>query len=120
MNWRIAKGYLLTVPCGLVVIAGIILLVLQWDMKSSFLLYGKHFDQTVNTAALIIVSMLTGVLLPYLLKGLLRGVLLINAERSKKTKIKIKKTAQAASTTPANKPDENITQDSTKPDGDKL
>ncbi len=113
MNWRITKGYLLTVPCGLVIIAGVVLLALQWDMKSSFLLYGKNLDQT-NTAALIVASMLVGFVLPYILKGLLRGIALINAERGKKAEIQ--KPLQAASPTPVPNTEKNVTQGSTRAD----
>ena len=79
MNTNTLKGYLLTIFFGLVVFAGVIFLVLQWGVKSTFSLYGKPMD--VETIWLVSASAVAGPLFYGACRLTLRGVRILFASR---------------------------------------
>jgi uncharacterized integral membrane protein len=73
------KGYVLTVFSGLVLLGGFLLLALQWGNEGNFSLYGKI--RKTNTGVVMLGSMVGGLLLPWLVKTLARGVSAIRKAR---------------------------------------
>jgi uncharacterized integral membrane protein len=74
------KGYVLTVFSGLVLLGGFLLLALQWGNEGNFSLYGKSLP-SCNTGVVMLGSMAGGLLLPWLVKTLVRGVSAIRKAR---------------------------------------
>jgi len=68
-----AKGYFLTVCNGLLLLAAVLLLVLQWGNSGSFSLYGKNIPNA-NIGLVMLLSVLAGLLLPRTLKAFMRGI----------------------------------------------
>lgn len=72
MTWTTFKRYFLTISSGVILLAAVILLILQWAVKSTFSIYGKQVE--VNTGLLIIGSMVAGIAFVPLARTLLKGV----------------------------------------------
>jgi uncharacterized integral membrane protein len=66
------NGYVLTVASGLVLLAGALLLALQWGNDCQFTLYGPR--PTLNTAVIVICSMIAGWLTPHIFRIMLKGI----------------------------------------------
>lgn len=83
MSYKTVQGYFMVVLTGTVLLAAGILIVLQWGNHAEFSLYGKNYsirtieggqvDGGVNTALLIIVSAVGGLLMWWCIKILFRG-----------------------------------------------
>ncbi len=93
------KGYLYTVFSGLVLLAAGLLIVLQWARIAQFSLFGYPYDIVsvgdqgvkggVNTAVLILASIAFGIVSPWLVKLLFRGIgLLRKAGKAEKLAVK--------------------------------
>lgn len=80
MNYGQVKGYVLIVFGGLVIAAGGVLLVLQWDNKAVFSLYGKNYGQNlpeaggINTGLLMLLSAVGGLVLAAVVWLLILGI----------------------------------------------
>ncbi len=83
MNLRTLKGYFLAIASGLVLLAGVLLVVLQWGRVSAFSLYGYPYEILllegkirggVNTALLMVASAVGGVLVVLLVRVFVSGV----------------------------------------------
>lgn len=72
MKMKSLKGWTLVVVSGLVILAMAVLVTLQWGNHAQFSLYGQN--RSVNTMALIALSMLGGVVLVGVIRVLTRGV----------------------------------------------
>lgn len=73
MGMKRMKGYFLTVFNGLVLLAAVVLLTLQWGNSGGFSLYGKNIPNA-NIGLVMLLSVLAGVLLPRTLRAFLRGI----------------------------------------------
>ena len=73
MNWNLFKGYFLVIFSGLVILAAVILVVLEWDREAKFSIYGSD-PVDVNTALLMLASGAGGIVLLYLVKLMFRGI----------------------------------------------
>ena len=83
MNLRTLKGYFLVIASGLVLLAGGLLVVLQWGHVSAFSLYGYPYEILVlegrirggvNTALLMVASAVGGVLVVLLVRMFISGM----------------------------------------------
>jgi len=72
-------AYVVMVICGLILAAGVVLVTLQWAQRASFNLYGYPYNVDVeggrtvggvNTALLMLLSVIGGIVLVYIAKGL--------------------------------------------------
>jgi uncharacterized integral membrane protein len=66
------NGYILTVISGLVLLAGALLLALQWGNSSQLSLYGKNTD--VNTGLIVACSAIAGWLTPKIFRVMFIGI----------------------------------------------
>lgn len=73
------SGYILTVTSGLVLLAGAVLLTLQWGNDCNFSLYGKNI--IVNTGLIIACSAVAGWLAPKIFRVMLKGISKIRKAR---------------------------------------
>lgn len=83
MNWNTSKGYVETIFGGLIILAGVVLVILQWGNHAEFSLYGKNID--ANTAVLILASLAAGIALIPVCKLFIRGLLALRAGRREDT-----------------------------------
>ncbi len=78
MNAKSLKGYVMVVFSGLVVLAAVLLIVLQWGNTSAFSAYGKNYGDNapggINTALLMLGSAAGGIVLAVMLWMLYRGI----------------------------------------------
>lgn len=72
MRFKTFPGYVLVVLIGLLLIAGGILIVLQWGNSATFSLYGKNMEY--NTGLVVLFSLVAGVVLIPLLKVFFYGL----------------------------------------------
>ncbi|MGA2265841.1 MAG: hypothetical protein ABSH10_05360 [Phycisphaerae bacterium] len=73
MNKLLAlKFYVRVIFSGLVLLAGVVLLILQWGNKAKFSLYGSNKEP--NTLMLMLCSAVGGVVAWWLIKMLWRGI----------------------------------------------
>jgi len=79
------NGYILAIAAGLVLLAGAVLVVLQWSVHAKFLFYGKPMQ--VNTSLLIICSLIAGWLTPKIFRIMLRGIRKIRKVRKEYKKL---------------------------------
>lgn len=79
MNANVFKGYFLMISSGLVLIAALVLLILQWGNSATITLYGPA--KSVNTLLLMVLSAVGGVVAVFLGKALLRGVIALRKGR---------------------------------------
>ncbi len=72
MFFKKVNGYLLVIASGLVLLAGALLLALQWSKKGPFTLYGKSMSVNMTTAlsCAAIAGWLTPKVFGLMLKGL--------------------------------------------------
>lgn len=80
MSASTVKGYLLTVLCGLVVFATVLLVILQWGVRSTFSLYGKPV-RDVPTLWLVLAAGVAGPVFILCCRGLGRGVWILYSAR---------------------------------------
>lgn len=73
MNLNIFKGYVLIVLSGLVILAAVVLVALQWGNRGNFSLYGKNIPDA-STAVVVLASAAGGVVLLSLAKVMARGI----------------------------------------------
>jgi len=69
MNFKTVRAYIITVVCGLVLLAAVLLVILQWGNPAEFSLYGKNYSlrfQKDGSAG--------GILLFYVCKLLVWGI----------------------------------------------
>ena len=80
---RRIKGYVLVVPIGIVLLATVVLVVLQWGNAASFSLYGRNLTPHteggktvggVNTALLMVLSAVGGLVVVWLCKVFVYGL----------------------------------------------
>ena len=81
MKFSTFKGYVLVIVSGLVVLAALLLVVLQWGNTSVFSLYGKNVE--ANTGLLVILSAVGGVVVMFMTKALFHGALILRKARRK-------------------------------------
>ncbi len=74
------KGYAMVSFSGIIFIAAVVLLVLQWGNKADFSLYGKNFAD-VSTAVVIINAMIAGAAFVWLAPMLIRGIRILHKAR---------------------------------------
>jgi len=72
MKLTLLKGYVQVIVSGVVILAAVLLVALQWGNVSSFSLYGQN--RQVNTFYLMLFSAIGGVVLYFLVKVLFHGV----------------------------------------------
>ncbi len=72
MNFNTVKGYVLVILSGLVLLAAVLLVVLQWGNMAAFSVYGRNTQ--INTALLIVFSLIGGPILFFLIWVLYCGV----------------------------------------------
>jgi Mg2+/citrate symporter len=89
MRFKTFQGYVLVVLIGLLLIAGGILVILQWGNHTEFSAYGKNTTQ--NTAVLMLASVVAGMVLIPLVKVLIRGVRDINRGRRQESMDRVEK-----------------------------
>ena len=80
--FRAMKNYFVVIVSGAIIIAGVVLVVLQWDSRATVTMYGRLTH--VNTALLMVCAILFGLLLPCLVRTCLRGSRRIRAARHEK------------------------------------
>jgi len=73
MGYQRVKGWLLTIPSGLVIAAMIVIVVLQWGNTANFSAFGKNI-YNANTALLMAISGAGGVVFVLLAWVLIRGL----------------------------------------------
>lgn len=80
MNANVFKGYFLMVSSGLVLVAALVLLILQWGNHTQLSLYGKNIEQA-STLLLMVLSAIGGLVMLFLAKILLRGLVALKKGR---------------------------------------
>lgn len=73
MNGTRIKGYFYLILSGLILIAGGVLVGLQWAMRTPFTVYGKHIEQA-STLLIMVCCIAGGLILPLLFRLLFRGM----------------------------------------------
>jgi len=79
------NGYLLAISGGLVLLAGALLLALQWDNNGAFSLFGK--SMSVNMSLALGCAAIAGWLTPKIFRIMLRGVRKIRKVRKEYKKL---------------------------------
>lgn len=72
MSTHTFKGYLLTILCGLVLLAAVIFIILQWGVTATYSLYGK--PMTAQTVWLVLAAVIAGPILLWICRLFFRGV----------------------------------------------
>ncbi|MDY6913358.1 MAG: hypothetical protein SVT52_02725 [Planctomycetota bacterium] len=72
MNYQNVKGTAYVVLSGIVLLAIVLLVILQWGNNSDFSLYGKNVQ--ANTAVLMVLSAVGGFVLWWTAKWMITGV----------------------------------------------
>jgi uncharacterized integral membrane protein len=85
MFFKKISGYILTIVSGLVLLAGVLLLTLQWGNNCGFSFYGKNI--TLNTGVVVLCSMLAGWLAPWVFRVMLIGIAKIRKVRKEYKKL---------------------------------
>jgi hypothetical protein len=101
MNLRIVKGYLVAVSSGIVLLAALVLLLIQWGNAADFSLYGMNAKP--NTGLLMLLSGIGGVMV-YLLgrltvlgiRWILKGRRELAAKQTTERLLNLDKTHQAS------------------------
>ncbi|MFP3938598.1 MAG: hypothetical protein ACLFVW_09695 [Phycisphaerae bacterium] len=91
MSYKTVQSYTLVVLTGILLLAAIILVVLQWGNHAEFSFYGKNYsirtieggkvDGGVNTALLMLFSAAGGIVLWWCVKLLFRSVRAVRRSR---------------------------------------
>jgi len=79
------NGYILAIVSGLVLLAGVLLLVLQWGNGCDFSLYGKNIR--VNTGVVILCAAIAGWLTPKVFRVMLKGIAKVRKVRREYKKL---------------------------------
>jgi len=79
MKYEIVKGYLQVTLSGLVLLAAVVLVVLQWGNASAFSFFGQN--RSVNTAMLMVCCAVGGLLAVWMCRLLYRGVVTLYRNR---------------------------------------
>ena len=79
------NGYILTIVSGLVLLAGALLLALQWGNYCDFSLYGKNIS--VNTGLIVACAAIAGWLTPKIFRIMFRGIAKIRKVRKEYKKL---------------------------------
>jgi len=79
------NGYILAITSGLVLLAGVLLLALQWGNGCDFSLYGKNIR--VNTGLVILCSAIAGWLVPKIFRIMFKGIAKIRKVRKEYKKL---------------------------------
>ena len=79
------NGYILTIVSGLVLLAGALLLALQWGNDCDFSLYGKNTRP--KTGLIILCSVIAGWLAPKIFRVMFRGIAKIRKVRKEYKKL---------------------------------
>ncbi|HAU38006.1 MAG TPA: hypothetical protein DCX07_09865 [Phycisphaerales bacterium] len=85
MSFKTLFGYVLVVVCGLLILAAALLVVLQWQLRADFNLFGKPLSIRVvqesgklvggvNTGLLMLLSAAGGIVMVWVVKLLVRGL----------------------------------------------
>jgi uncharacterized integral membrane protein len=85
MILKTINGYILTIASGLVLLAGVVLVALQWGNKCEVTLYGPR--PVLNTAAVILCSAVAGWLTPKILRVMFTGIGKIRKARKEYKKL---------------------------------
>ena len=85
MILKAINGYILTVAGGLVLLAGVLLLALQWGNECEFTLYGPC--PRLNTALVVLCSAVAGWLAPKIFRVMLKGIAKIRKVRKEYKKL---------------------------------
>jgi len=80
------NGYVLAIVTGLILLAGVLLLALQWGKTGSFSLYGKNIGG-VNMGLILACAAVAGWLTPKIFRVFLRGVGKIRKARKEYKKL---------------------------------
>lgn len=90
MRFETVKGYLMVLFSGAIILAASLLVILQWGNASEFSLYGKNYSIQlangagqggVNTAVLMILSAVGGVVALVLARTFIRGAAVLHKVR---------------------------------------
>ena len=79
MNVKSFNGYVLIVLSLVVIVAGAVLIALQWGNTADVSWYGQN--RKVNTSLLMLCSLVGGVVLLWMFKLLFRGIRLVRQAR---------------------------------------
>ncbi len=79
------NGYILTITSGLLLLAGVLIVALQWGNWCNFSLYGQ--PNRFNTAAVVICSAVAGWLAPKVFRVMLKGIAKIRKVRKEYKKL---------------------------------
>ena len=85
MAKSMAKAYLLTIFCGLVVFAVGLLVILQWGVKSTFSWYGRPVPDVPTVWLVLVVGAATPIFI-LCCRGLSKGVWTLYTTRRAETK----------------------------------
>ena len=114
MTLRTLKGYVMVILSGLLLSAAALLVILQWGRVSGFSLFGYPYEILVmdgkvkggvNTALLMIISAVCGILAVLLVKMLVAGSLILRKrhrqEEQKQVAERLAKLEKSQQETPA-------------------
>jgi hypothetical protein len=87
MNSSELKGRLLTLSAGFVVLAGLLFVILQWGVDSTYSLYGKPMEG-VNTLYLVVGAAVGGQIFLLACRLLLKGMLILRRNRREEARIR--------------------------------
>jgi len=79
------NGYILTIVSGLLLLAGVLIVALQWGNGCDFSLYGKNIR--VNTGLILFCSAVAGWLAPKVFRIMLKGIAKIRKVRKEYKKL---------------------------------
>ena len=105
MSTQTFKGYVLTVLCGLVILAAAIFIILQWAVTAEYSLYGKFMK--TKTLWLLLAAVVAGPILLWICRLFFRGVgILYRSRRAEaRERRQVEKIAgRAAATQPSVEP----------------
>ena len=80
MNSDTFKGYVLTCGFGAIVLAGLIFLLLQWGVDSTFTVYGKPIEN-VSTLWVMLGAVIAGPLYFGAIRMMIRGIRILHKAR---------------------------------------
>jgi len=96
------KGYVYTIFSGLLLLAGVLFVALQWGNHSRITAFGPAYD--IRTIWLVLGSAAGGIVTLYVVRLFLRGVWILHRVRSAQRKISAQVAAQTQADQPAPKP----------------
>ncbi len=93
MNANLLKGYVFVLVSGVLILAGVVLVILQWGNAANFSLYGKNIPNA-NTGLIMLCSAVGGIMLLILAKMMLGGALALRRGRIEADKEKAARRAE--------------------------